>query len=96
MPIFFDEALAAMDSTLRAEAEAVCDNDVTCLFDIAATNNLAIGQETLSEITTINNEIEEIGIPIYLLIYYCKHYMHCLAGYFKSSCFILYYSMTCL
>ena len=69
MPVFFDEALDAMDPALREEAEAVCNNDVTCLFDVAATNNLAIGQETLSEITTINNEIAEVGMSVYLNSY---------------------------
>lgn len=68
VPIFFDEALAAMDPSLRAEADTVCNNDVTCLFDIAATNNIAIGEETLSGITAINNEIAEIGMSVYLLM----------------------------
>ena len=61
-PIFFDQALAEMSPELREQAENVCGNDVTCLFDIAATNDVAVGQSTLSEVTTINQEVAEVGM----------------------------------
>ncbi len=55
-----------MDPTLRQQAEDVCGSDVTCLFDVAATNDIAVGESTLSEITTINNEIAEVGMYHFL------------------------------
>ena len=61
-PIFFDQALADMSPELRTEAEGVCGNDLTCLFDIAATNDVSVGQSTLSEVTTINQEVAEVGM----------------------------------
>ena len=60
-PVFFEEALASLDANLTIEAKRVCGDDVTCLFDIAATKNLAIGQATLSESTQIQNEISILG-----------------------------------
>ncbi|CAB4032533.1 Hypothetical predicted protein, partial [Paramuricea clavata] len=49
-----------MEPSLRAEAERVCGDDISCLFDIAATKDVSIGESTLSEITTINNEILQV------------------------------------
>ena len=59
--MFSDQALASLDSDLKEEAEAVCGNDVTCLFDVAATGKIAFGKSTLEESTSINNEIANIG-----------------------------------
>ena len=65
VPVFSDEALDSLDAATRSEAEALCGNDVTCLFDAAATGDLAIGQSTLSENTELTNEISELGtIPL--------------------------------
>lgn len=61
VPIFSDEAIANLNDTFKEKALAVCGDDTSCLFDIAATNDIAIGQSTLSEVTTINNEVEEVG-----------------------------------
>jgi hypothetical protein len=60
-PVFFEEALASMDPELRLEAENVCGDDITCLFDIAATKQLSVGQSTLAESTEIKNEIAIVG-----------------------------------
>jgi hypothetical protein len=57
-----------MEPSLRAEAERVCGDDISCLFDIAATKDVSIGASTLSEITTINNEISQVGM--YILLWY--------------------------
>ncbi|XP_046852402.1 uncharacterized protein LOC124445696 isoform X2 [Xenia sp. Carnegie-2017] len=61
VPVFINEALNSLnaDTTLKEEANKVCGEDVTCLFDIGATLNVEIGKSTIDEITTINNEIEE-------------------------------------
>ena len=71
VPVFVDEALASMDANLSAEATRICGNDPTCIFDIAATKQPAIGESTLQEITTINNEIAEVGT--YLVTYSIKN-----------------------
>ena len=65
IPIFSEEALASINETLRIQAEEVCGEDVSCLFDIAATENLAIGQSTLSESTQIQNEIAILGKKLF-------------------------------
>ena len=68
VPIFIDEALADMEPELRAEAGQVCGDDISCLFDIAATKDVSIGASTLSEITTINNEISQVGMYLLLMV----------------------------
>ncbi|XP_028416182.1 uncharacterized protein LOC114539806 [Dendronephthya gigantea] len=56
--IFSEEALASIDEDLKREAESVCGNDVTCLFDIAATKQVALGVSTLTESDGARNEIK--------------------------------------
>ena len=67
VPIFSNEALDSLDTKLKQEAEKLCGNDVTCLFDIAATGQLSFGKSTLSESTQIKNDIEILGKNIYNL-----------------------------
>ena len=61
IPVFSDEALRSLNETTLRAAEAVCGNDVTCLFDAAATGNLAIAQSTLSENAELTNEVNDLG-----------------------------------
>ena len=61
VPVFSDQALASLNESFLREAEALCGNDVTCLFDTAATGQLAIGQSTLTESTELSNEISTLG-----------------------------------
>ena len=61
VPFFSEDALASMDNELRTEAEEVCGDDLTCLFDVTATKQLAVGQSTLSESNEISNEIAIVG-----------------------------------
>ena len=61
VPIFLDQALQFENSTLEEEARSVCGNDVNCLFDIAATGNTAIGQSTVEQVTSINNDVSTFG-----------------------------------
>ena len=68
VPIFSSEALDSLDADLKREAEEICGNDVTCLFDIAATKQLSFGISTLTESTQIKNEIDILGKNIYNLI----------------------------
>ena len=60
-PVFFQEALDSLSPQLKSDAQDVCGNDLSCLFDIAATKNIAIGQSTLSESTQIQKEIAILG-----------------------------------
>ena len=78
VPVFSDQALASLDGELRQQAEAVCGNDVTCLFDIAATRQVAFGQSTLEESTAIKNEIADIGTfyNVSLLVFYSARSLH--------------------
>ena len=69
VPVFSDQALASLEGDLKEQAEAVCGNDVTCLFDIAATGQVAFGQSTLEESTSINNEIADVGMNVSPLYY---------------------------
>ena len=66
IPVFADEALTSLNETTLRAAEAVCGNDVTCLFDVAATGNLAIGQSTLSENAELTNEVTDLGKILFL------------------------------
>ena len=65
-PVFLDEALATLNDSisLLQEAQMVCGNDIACLFDIAATGNVALGQSTLSESNEIQNDIAILGKPL--------------------------------
>lgn len=69
-PVFFEDALTSLDENLTKEAENICGNEVTCLFDIAATKQTAFGQSTLSEMTMIDNELAEVRK--YLSLYIAK------------------------
>ena len=76
VPVFADQALASLNESFLREAEALCGNDVTCLFDTAATGQLAIGQSTLTESTELSNEISTLGkllcvICLYIVLYSC-------------------------
>ena len=61
VPVFATEALNSLNETFRLQAEELCGNDFTCLFDAAGTGQLSIGQSTLTENTELSNEISELG-----------------------------------
>ena len=61
VPVFSDQALATLNGELKEQAEAMCENNLACLFDIAATGQVAFGQSTLEESTAIANEIAMAG-----------------------------------
>ena len=70
-PIFTDDALKSIDPAILVEAERVCGNDNNCLFDIAATNEITIGESTLFESKEVKNEIVTAGK---LWVLYDLHY----------------------
>ena len=62
VPLFLEEALKSLEeSNLTQAAHDTCGNDITCLFDIAATGQISFGQSTLSEKTEIENDISLLG-----------------------------------
>ena len=64
MPVF---GTFFSDPALQAQAEALCGNDAECLFDVATTERLDIGQTTLEssqiveDLTTLASTGEQGG-----------------------------------
>ena len=59
-PIFLDENITFASNTLRQQAEAVCQGDVNCLFDIASTGDTAVGESTKQISVQLESESEEL------------------------------------
>ena len=60
MPIFLDENVTFASDALRQQAEAVCQGDVNCLFDIASTGDLSVGESTKQVSVQLESENEEL------------------------------------
>ena len=60
MPIFVDENIPFASDALRREAEAVCQGDVNCLFDIASTGDTSVGESTKQVAVQLEKESEEL------------------------------------
>lgn len=58
-PIFLDNITFASDA-LRQEAEAICQGDVNCLFDIASTGDTSVGESTKQISVQLESESEEL------------------------------------
>ena len=59
MPIFLDNITFANDA-LKKQAEAICQGDVNCLFDIASTGDTAVGESTKQISVQLESESEEL------------------------------------
>ena len=59
-PIFLDENITFANDALRQQAEAVCQGDVNCLFDIASTGDTAVGESTKQISVQLESESEEL------------------------------------
>lgn len=59
-PLFPDENITFANDTLRQQAEAVCQGDVNCLFDIASTGDTAVGESTKQISVQLESESEEL------------------------------------
>ncbi|KAL9953601.1 hypothetical protein ACROYT_G041044 [Oculina patagonica] len=60
VPIFLDENITFASEALRKEAEAVCQGDVNCLFDIASTGDTSVGESTKQVSVQLESENEEL------------------------------------
>ena len=58
-PLFLDNIIFASDS-LRQQAEAICQGDVNCLFDIASTGDTTVGESTKQISVQLESESEEL------------------------------------
>ncbi|XP_068712588.1 uncharacterized protein [Montipora foliosa] len=58
-PLFLDNITFASDA-LRQQAEAICQGDVNCLFDIASTGDTAVGESTKQISVQLESESEEL------------------------------------
>ena len=59
-PIFLDENITFASDALRQQAEAICQGDVNCLFDIASTGDTAVGESTKQTAVQLESESEEL------------------------------------
>ena len=50
------------NTTLEEEAKKICGEDVSCLFDVAATGRLEIGMATMNAVEMVNT-IENVTKP---------------------------------
>ena len=48
-----------INETIRDEAMALCGNDTECLFDVAVTNNLQVGESTMESVMEFNRRVAE-------------------------------------
>jgi len=59
-PIFADE-LTFYNETLERQARETCGSNVACLFDVAATKDVSIGEATLQTSEKLVNESIQLG-----------------------------------
>ncbi|XP_019632704.1 PREDICTED: uncharacterized protein LOC109476260 [Branchiostoma belcheri] len=60
-PKFLGELRASVTDEKRAEAEALCDTNVECLFDFLSTNDTEVGEQTKSSIATFESDAETLA-----------------------------------
>lgn len=60
VPIFLDENITFANDALRQEAEALCQGDVNCLFDIASTGDTSVGKSTKQVSIQLESESQEL------------------------------------
>ncbi|XP_068732482.1 uncharacterized protein [Montipora capricornis] len=60
VPIFVDENITFVSDALRQQADAVCQGDVNCLFDIASTGDISVGESTKHVAVQLIKESEEL------------------------------------
>lgn len=61
-PPFIDELDSHWSSeSLRQQAYELCQGEVTCLFDIAATNDLSVGNATKQNLLRMQEEQRQLG-----------------------------------
>lgn len=61
VPIFLDEPISFATNELRVAAEHACQGDVNCLFDIASTGDVSVGESTKQVAVQIESESQALG-----------------------------------
>ena len=61
VPIFLDEPINFATNELRVAAELACQGDVNCLFDIASTGDVSVGESTKQVAVQIESESQALG-----------------------------------
>ena len=68
VPIFLDEPINFATDELRVAAELACRGDVNCLFDIASTGDVSVGESTKQVAVQIESESQALGKTVAQLI----------------------------
>ena len=58
-PVFLDK-ITFKNISLEGEAQAACQGDVNCLFDIACTRDVSVGESTKQVALQLESESEEL------------------------------------
>ena len=61
VPIFLDEPIQFASNELRTAAELACQGDVNCLFDIASTGDVSVGESTKQVAVQLESEAQALG-----------------------------------
>ena len=61
VPIFLDEPINFATDELRVAAELACQGDANCLFDIASTGDVSVGESTKQVAVQIESESQALG-----------------------------------
>ena len=61
VPIFLDEPIHFASNELTAAAELACQGDVNCLFDIASTGDVSVGESTKQVSVELESEAQALG-----------------------------------
>ena len=68
VPIFLDEPINFATDELRVAAELACLGDANCLFDIASTGDVSVGESTKQVAVQIESESQALGKTVTQLI----------------------------
>ncbi|XP_015769331.1 PREDICTED: mucin-like protein [Acropora digitifera] len=60
IPIFLDEPIQFASDELRIAAELACQGDVNCMFDIASTGDLSVGESTKEVSVQLESEAQAL------------------------------------
>ncbi|XP_067024678.1 uncharacterized protein [Acropora muricata] len=60
VPIFLDEPIHFASNELRTAAELACQGDVNCLFDIASTGDVTVGESTKQVSVQLESEAQAL------------------------------------
>ena len=76
VPIFLDEPINFATDELRVAAELACQGDANCLFDIASTGDVSVGESTKQVAVQIESESQALGKTVAQLIISMQLLLH--------------------